>query len=210
MVGMHFTPCPDQLTVGALIDALDRLDPELPVHLAGFGMASAPFALGRHRAHTDGLAIHALHSQDPWRVRRLASALRRRIEGRPDDRYTPTLDTPMWVQPLKVLEFKAVTSVQETKRHAVIRHTDLAPALGPSVQRLTDEQARARLRETGGPLAEPVERYLLRTAARDWSETRHRLQEAREQITALEAQVARDLKSLAQTEYQLGITDQRP
>lgn len=89
-------PMTKQLTLGELLAALDTIEQSLPVHMAGFGLATSPFGLGRHRTHADGLAIHVFHDRSgTWTAGRLASRLRKRLSPEPRDEYAPTLDTPV-------------------------------------------------------------------------------------------------------------------
>lgn len=205
-------PMLPQLTVEDLLNDLEDLDQDLPVHLAGFGIGSAPVGLGRHRTHADGLVIHAGASELPWEVRRLRSALRRRLDPRNSAQFVATFHTPVWVQPARELQFKAVTAVNEVEGHALISHVNLAPVQGPSLQRLSDEEVRARLHEvagtTPGALSEAAERYLIRMLPAERSKAKARTLEALRKIDELTEQIGRDVEAVARAEYLLGIVDE--
>lgn len=215
-----------QLTLGELLAALDAMEQSLPVHMAGFGLATSPFGFGRHRTHADGLAIHVFHDRSgTWTVGRLATRLRKRLSPKPRGEYVATLDTPVWAQPATQLQFNAITGVEVLKGRAVIRSRNVAPAYGPTLQRVPDEEALDRMRaaeelrsgqaRTGEPAK--TERWLLRCLPAERTATLLRVAEARHELAQYESRLA-ELKenvvtaeaTAAEIDYILGITETLP
>lgn len=222
-----------QLTLGGLLEALDAVPRDAQLY-GSFGSAKR---LGgfvrRHRPYVDGVALEprmretedtATAGAFAAHLRRAAFGLSYSTEDRPVDEFLSGWHTPVWVSTRHELSFNAVTGVEMVKGCAVIRTTDLAPVQGPSLQRITDEEAINRmrveyLRRTGQDtvFAPAAERQLLRMAVADRSDLLHRLEEAREDLASFEdsLQAKKDLvakleQDTARNDYLLGIRNDLP
>lgn len=231
----HMGSMTTQLTLQGLIDALAEVPRDATVKLAGFGGGANPGALFRHRPHADGLSITPAFgrpSQDLNAgevidfLKEFGLHMTWRSHGRDFflDRYPSGLGTPMWVGTSHELTFYAVTGVEMVRGFAVIRSTDLAPEQGPSIRRISDEEAINRMRvetmqRTGkkDAFAPHVERHLLNMLPDERTRTLHDLEVARHELETFEAslqakkdRVARLEKDAARNDYLLGIRDDLP
>lgn len=222
-----------QLTLGGLLEALDAVPNDAQLYVA-FGSAKR---LGgfvrRHRPYVDGIALEPRLRETEFTatagafaalLRRAAFGLSWSTEDRPVDGFLSGWDTPVWVSTRHELSFEAVTGVEVVKDCAIIRTTNLAPVQGPTIQRISDEEAINRmrveyLRRTGQDtvFAPAAERQLLRMAVNDRSDLLHRLDEAREELASFENslqakkdRVARLEEDVVRNEYLLGIRDDLP
>jgi hypothetical protein len=224
-----------QLTFQGLLDALAAVPQDATVMLSGFGGGSTPGVLFRHRPFVDGLSITPTMARPALQ---LAAAefidflnetgphKTWRGHGRDGfiDRYPAGQDTPMWVGFPHDLSFYAVTGVEMVKGFAVIRSTDLAPEQGPSIQRVSDEEAINRMRvehlqRTGQDtvFAPHVERHLLRMLPDERSNALLNLEEARHELATFESslqakkdRVAKLERDAVRNDYLLGIRDDLP
>lgn len=224
---------PQQLTLGGLIEALDAVPADAQLFVSGFGSANRLGGVFRHRPFVDGLALEpgVRSYHEPSTVGTYVDYLRRVAFGVPyrftdgrEDEFLTGWDTLVWVSTRHDLSFRAVTSVEEINGAIVIRTTDLAPVQGPSLQRITDDEAINRmrveqLRRTGKDieLDPAAERYLLRSVVQDRSTLLHRLDEARADLAAFESslQAKKDLvtrleQDAARNDYLLGIRNDLP
>lgn len=223
---------PQQLTLGGLVEALNAVPGDAELYVS-FGSAKRLGGVFRHRPFVDGLALEPVirSYHDPSTVgayvdylRRVAFGVAYRFKDTRKDEFLTGWDTPVWVSTRHDLSFHAVTGVEMVKGCAVIRTTNLAPAQGPSIQRITDEEATNRmrveyLRRTGQDtaFAPAAEKQLLRMAVNDRSDLLHRLDEAREDLASFENslqarkdRVARLEEDLTRNDYLLGIRDDLP
>lgn len=224
-----------QLTFQGLLDALAEVPQDAIVKISGFGSGTNPGALFRHRPFVDGLSITPTIAR-PALDLTVAEAIDFLQESGPHttwrghgrdgfiDSFPASPETPMWAGFPHELSFNAVTGVEMAKGFAVIRVTDLAPVQGPSLQRVSDEEAINRMRvehlqRTGEDtvFAPHVERYLLRMVAGDRTRVLLSLEEAREDLAGFEAslQAKRELvtkleRDAARHDYLLGIRDDLP
>lgn len=222
-----------QLTLGGLVEALDAVPGDAQLFVSGFGSGVRLGGLHRHRPFVDGLALEPTPRQDVEastagtyveHLRRAAFGLVWSLSDSRDDEFPAGWDTPMWVSPRHEVKFHAVTGVEMVKGFAVIRTTNLAPVQGPSIQRISDDEAINRmrveyLRRTGKDdvFAPAAERQLLRMAVNDRSDLLHRLDEARKDLADFENslqakkdRVARLEEDVVRNEYLLGIRDDLP
>ena len=224
-----------QLTFRGLLDALAAVPQDAIVKLAGFGGGANPGPLFRHRPFVDGLSITPTIARAALDLTaaEFIDVLRKagphttwRGHGRDGfiDRFPAGPDTPMWVGTPHELTFYAVTGVEMKKGFAVIRTTDLAPVQGPSIQRVSDEEAINRMRVEhlqrtgeGTVFAPHVERHLLRMVAGGRSRVLLDLAEARQELESFGASlhskkdlVAKLERDAARHNYLLGIRDDLP
>jgi hypothetical protein len=224
-----------QLSLRGLIDALAAVPRDATVKLAGFGGGANPGALFRHRPFVDGLSItpslgrpsqdlNAAEVIDFLKEFGLHKTWRSHGHDGFIDRHPSGMDTPMWVGTPHELTFYAVTGVEVVKGFAVIRTTNLAPEQGPSIQRISDEEAINRMRvETlqragkGTAFAPHIERHLLNMLPDERTRTLHDLEEARRELETFEASLQAKKDRVAKLEhdairndYLLGIRDDLP
>jgi hypothetical protein len=224
-----------QLTFQGLLDAFAAVPRDAIVMLAGFGGGCTPGILFRHRPFVDGLSITPTMARPALQLTaaKFIDFLNEtgphttwRGHGRDGfiDRYPAGPDTPMWVGTPHELSFNAVTGVQVKKSFAIIRTTNMAPEQGPSLQRLTEDEAINRMRvenlqRTGQDtvFAPHIERYLLNTLPDERSRVLQDLAEAREELENFEAslqakkdRVAKLERDTVRHDYLLGIRDDLP
>lgn len=222
-----------QLTLGGLVEALDAVPRDAQLYVSGFGSAKRLTGVFRHRPFADGLAlVPSLREHEDSAtagayveyLRRVAFGVAYRFTDHREDQFPTRWDTPVWVSTRHELSFNAVTDVEMVKGFAVIRTSNLAPVLGPSIQRISDEEAIHRmrvefLRRTGQDtaFAPAAERQLLRMAVNDRSDLLHRLDAAREDLASFQSilQAKEDLvgkleQEAARNDYLLGIRDDLP
>ncbi|WP_139187284.1 hypothetical protein [Pseudarthrobacter chlorophenolicus] len=222
-----------QLTLGGLVEALDAVPGDAHLYVSAFGSANRLNGLFRHRPFADGLAlVPSLREHDGSAtvgayveyLRRVAFGVAYRFTDGRADEFLTGWDTPVWVSTRHQLSFNAVTGVEMVKGFAVIRTTNVAPVQGPSIQRISDEEAINRMRvehlqRTGEDtvFAPAVERQLLRFVIKDRSDLLHRLDEAREDLASFEKslQAKKDLvtkleQEAVRNDYLLGIRDDLP
>lgn len=222
-----------QLTLGGLIEALEAVPRDAQLFVSGFGSGVRLSGLRRHRPFIDGLALEpTLRAHDDSEtagayveyLRRVAFGVAYRFTDGRDDEFPTDWNTPVWVSTSHELSFNAVTGVEVKKSFAVISTTNLAPEEGPSIQRVSDEEAINRMRaehlqRTGEDtvFAPNVERHLLRMVVGDRSRTLLDLEEARQELANFEAslqakkdRVAKLEQDAVRNDYLLGIRDDLP
>jgi hypothetical protein len=224
-----------QLTFRGLLDALAEVPQDAIVMLSGFGSGCIPGVLFRHRPFVDGLSITPAMARPALQLTaaEFIDFLKKsgphktwRGHGHGDfiDRFPSGPETPMWVGTPHELSFHAVTGVEMVKGFAVIRTVNLAPVQGPSLQRLTDEEAINRMRvehlqRTGedSVFAPRVERYLLNMLPVERSRGLLDLEEARHDLASFEASLQTKKERVTKLEldaarhdYLLGIIDELP
>lgn len=230
----HMVSMDTQLTLHGLVDALWTVPPDAIVMISGFGSATNPGVLFRHRQFADGLSV-SLRIGEATRVTtaELIETLLEQGPGRIWDRnghpgfvdtHPAGPTTPMWAGSEYELSFRAVTGVEMIKGFAVIRTTDLAPVQGPSLQRIPDEEVINRMRvadlELHGRemhLHPAAERHLINYIPKDRTSVLHSLAAARVELDGFEAslQAKRDRvtkleRDAARHDYLLGIRDDLP
>jgi hypothetical protein len=224
-----------QLTLQGLIDALAAVPQDATVKLMGFGGNANPGALFRHRPFADGLSITPAFARPSYDLNaaEVADFLRefgprKTWRGHGHDGYLDPfpsrLETPVWVGTPHELSFNAVTGVELVKGFAVIRTTNLAPMQGPSIQRISNDEAITRMRvehlqRTGetAAFADRTERQLLRMVVNGRSRALLDLEEARRELESFEAslqakkdRVAKLERDAVRNDYLLGIRDDLP
>lgn len=224
-----------QLTFQGLLDALAAVPQDAIVKLSGFGSATDPGVLFRHRPFVDGLSITPTITRPALEtsVAEYVDFLRRTGPGltwsQPGhagfvDQHPAGHESPMWVGTRYKVSFSAVSGVEMFKGFAVIRTVDLAPMQGPSLQRIADEEVVNRMRaahlDLSGEdirLGPTAERYLIRYIPKDRTAVLQRLAEAHEDLAAFDAslQAKKDLvtkleRDAARHDYLLGIRDDLP
>jgi hypothetical protein len=224
-----------QLTFQGLLDALAAVPQDATVMLSGFGGGSTPGVLFRHRPFVDGLSITPTMTRPALQLtatefidflNETGPHKTWRGHGRDGfiDRYPAGPDTPMWVGFPHDLSFYAVTGVEMVKGFAVIRSTDLAPEQGPSIRRISDEEATNRMRvEHLQRMGEDIhlhpraERLLLNMLPDERTRILLSLQEAREELESFEAslqakkdRVVKLERDAVRHDYLLGIRDDLP
>jgi len=221
---------PTQLTFQGLLDALAAVPQDAIVKVAGFGSGDTPGVLFRHRPFVDGLAITPTITRPALQTtaREYADFLRRTGPGltwsQPghagfSDEHPSGSETPIWAGTPYKVSFNAVTGVELVKGFAVIRTINLAPAQGPSLQRVPDEEVVNRMRVANLALhgedihlRPAANRYLIRYIPKDRTTVLQRLDGAREDLAAFETslQAKKDLVAklegdAARHDYLLGI-----
>lgn len=223
-----------QLTLGGLIEALEAVPRDAQLFVSGFGSGvRLSGRIFRHRPFVDGVQLEptlregeCTATAGAYRdyLRRSAFGLKYLTENRADDDFPTGWDTPVWVNTSHELSFQAVTGVVVKKSFAVIQTTNLAPEQGPSIQRVSDEEAINRMRaehlqRTGEAtvFAPHVERHLLRMVVSDRSRTLLDLEEARAELESFEAslqakkdRVSKLERDAVRNDYLLGIRDDLP
>ncbi|GAA4033328.1 hypothetical protein GCM10023063_16130 [Arthrobacter methylotrophus] len=224
-----------QLTLQGFLDALAAVPQDAVVKMSGFGSASTPGVLFRHRPFVDGLSITPTIARGALdlTVAELIDFLKEtgpnttwRSHGRNGfvDLHPAGPETPMWVGTPHEVSFHAVTGIEIVKGFVVIRTTDLAPVQGPSLQRIPEVEAVNRMRvehlqRTGQDtaFAPHVERYLLNMLPAERSRTLIDLADARQDLTSFEAslqakkdKVAKLERDAVRNDYLLGIRDDLP
>ncbi len=222
-----------QLTLGGLVEALDAFPHGAQLYVSGFGSAKRLNGLFRHRPFADGLALDpSLREHDDSAtagayveyLRRVAFGIVYRFSDHREDQFPTGWDTPVWVSTRHDLSFNAVTGAEMVKGFAIIRTTNLAPEQGPSIQRISDEEAIRRMRvehlqRTGEDtvFAPNVERHLLHMLPGERSRGLQDLDEARADLADFEAslqakkdRVARLEQDAIRNDYLLGIRDDLP
>jgi hypothetical protein len=224
-----------QLTFQGLLDALAAVPRDAIVKISGFGVGDTPGVLFRHRPFVDGLCITPTIARAALdlTVAEFVDFLKEtgphktwRGHGRDGfiDRHPAGPETPMWVGTPHELSFNAVTSIEMKKGFAVIRTTNLAPVQGPSIQRVSDEEAINRMRvehrqRTGEDtvFAPHIERHLLNMLTGDRTRVLLNLEEARQELASFEAslqakkdRVAKLERDAVRHDYLLGIRDDLP
>jgi hypothetical protein len=225
---------PQQLTLGGLLEALDAVPRDAQLFVSGFGSGvRLSGRIFRHRPFVDGVQIEPSMRESDYTatagaylgyLRRSAFGLKWLTEDRADDEFPTGLDTPVWVSTSHELSFNAVTGVVKKKAFAVIQTTNLAPEQGPSIQRVSDDEAITRMRvehlqRTGEEtvFAPHIERYLIGMLPEDRTRVLQDLAEAREELDTFEAslqakkdRVAKLERDAVRHDYLLGIRDDLP
>ncbi|MCU6481317.1 hypothetical protein [Arthrobacter sp. A2-55] len=212
------TDTPAHWSLTNLADELRRLPKGMPVHVPGFGMADAIESMYFHRPHGDDLALFV----GPARASRLTTdrllELLAGLTRYPDaSRYSP-----LWVactggEP----SFMAVTGVDVRRGVAVIKTRNMAPVQGPSLQRISDEEALRRQAEAGSrrgadvsQIGRSAQEWLLRNTPTQRAANLIRLAESRAELAGLaarrvelQATVSRCEADATELDYILGIVD---
>jgi hypothetical protein len=223
-----------QLTLSGLVETLDAIPLYTPLYISGFGSANRLSGrVFRHRPFVDGVKLEPRMKAGDYTatagafaayLRRSAFGLKWLTEDSADDEFPTSSDTPVWVCAPYEVSFHAVTGVELVKGFAVIRTTDMAPVQGPSLQRVTDDEAINRMRvenlqRTGEDtvFAPHVERFLLNMLPDERSRVLLDLAEARQELASFEAslqakkdRVAKLEHDAVRNDYLLGIRDDLP
>lgn len=231
---VHMGSMTTQLTLQGLLDALAAVPRDAPLFVSGFGSgARISGRIFRHRPFVDGVQIEPSMRESEYTatagayrdyLRRSAFGLKWLTEDRPDDEFPTNPNTPVWVSTSHDLSFRGVTGVEMKKGCAVIRTTDLAPAQGPSLQRLSDEEAISRrraehLQRMGDDVvfAPHVERLLLNMLPDERTRVMRELEEARQELASFETSLQSKKDRVAKLEgdavrldYLLGIRNDLP
>ena len=221
----------EQLTLGELTDALTAMPSNARVALAGFSGAGSPGQLIRHRAGVDGVAIAPAYrrAENMFTVEQYLTVLRGAVGMVApwiNDHHPVTLDTPVWVSSNDPIGFHVVTGVDLVRgkvvdQLAVIRSVNTAVIEGPTVQRVSDEEATERMvlwheARTGERIVlEPKSAQALLhmnvsghgNRHRDLADAEHDLADYENELARLRSRVADARTSIAQNHYILGISD---
>lgn len=213
------TPQGPQLTIGGLIAALDELPGGILIRIAGFGNDGIPFELRRHRAHADGVVIHARYERKSFvTVEHFKLMLIQHASQEPTVPYPypATMDSTLWASHDHELEFRAVTGVDVVNDQAFIRWIDVAPVQGPALQRITDEEVLRRNAELANRTDADLDpssggnRWLLDNIPKERDRTRVRLAESRSALAKLALEIAALEAESARYDFTLGLTDVNP
>ncbi|HEX9227065.1 MAG TPA: hypothetical protein VF885_10495 [Arthrobacter sp.] len=213
------TPQGPQLTIGQLIAALDELPGTIPICMAGVGISNVPFELLRHRAHPADVVIRARYERHSFmtvEIFKLMLAQHTSQEPTVPCPYPATMDSPLWATAHHELEFRAVTGIDVIKDTAYLRWADVAPAQGPGLQRITDEEVLRRNAELAGRTDANLDpsfggnRWLLDNIPTERDRGRVRLTEVRLQVERLTREAAELEAAAARYDYTLGLTDVNP
>lgn len=215
------TPQGPQLTIGGLIAALDELPGGILIHLAGFGADIVPMELRLHRLRTEGVTILGRYERMSWMTVDRFKVMLDQHASQPVSKFNSnptTMDAPLWAAPAgeNTLEFRAVTGVDVIKDTAYLRWVDVAPAQGPGLQRITDEEVLRRNAELAGRTDANLDpsfggnRWLLENIPTERDRGRVRLTEVRLQVERLTREAAELEAAAARYDYTLGLTDVNP
>lgn len=220
---VHMAAMTHHLTVGRLIDALEAIPDNPLVIIAGFGAASVPGDLYRHRSHINDVGIEVVENRLNWMTVERFTMMLRTHATQPVTMSNPkpaTMDSLAWILPPQNPRptFWAITGVRSFSGHAVIEAEDVAPVQGPSLQRISDEEVLRRTRELTSPggsamyldPATTANQRLIRNLPTRRDRKRLELDEARAELLRLQEEIPLLEAETARIDYLLGITDTAP
>lgn len=219
----HMSAMTEQLTIGQLITALEAVEGNPLVIIAGFGATDAPGDLWRHRPRINDVGIEVVYNRMNWKTVERFTAILRLHATQPVTMTNPnpaTLDSLAWILPRESPRpsFWAVTGVRSFSGHAVIEAEDVAPVQGPSLQRISDAEVLRRSIELAAPGKEPIDPDPMATANQrligslpaQRDRKRVELEAARSELRRLQEEIPLLETEAARLDYLLGITDGTP